>query len=171
MAHEVRHEVSPSQPRCIDTSEVRRIFKKLRIGTSVFNDATSILETCSSDLQQIYIHLERQYNNLNRIMVGLRAKANNMMYFGTQSLYTYHLELLNAVITNTEIIEETMKRVAGAIGRIGWSGNLVRRHFELPEELDEEMNQPWDPAQELEAEQATIAGLRAQEIEAEKDSK
>ena len=157
MAHEVRHEVSPSQPRCIDTSEVRRIFKKLRIGTSVFNDATSILETCSSDLQQIYVHLERQYNNLNRIMVGLRAKANNMMYFGTQSLYTYHLELLNAVITNTEIIEETMKRVAGAIGRIGWSGNLVRRHFELPEELDEEMNQPWDPAQELEAEQATIA--------------
>ena len=130
--------------------------RELRCATDIFEDAVNIMQTCSSDLQQIYVHLERQYNNMIKSLAVLRSNATLHgplhAYYGTQGLYRYHLELVNSLATNIEIVEQTMKRVAGAIGRIGYGGHMVRELPELPAEMDVDANQPWDLWHELLAE-------------------
>ena len=130
--------------------------KELRIATEIFNDATNILETCSADLQNIYMRIERQHNSLKRAHAGLYTKDTTKMIYSCKSS-SYRLEIVNSLLTNIVVVEETMKKLAAAIGKIGYAGGLVRNQFELPEELCEESNQPWDPSQEVEAEQAAIA--------------
>ena len=131
--------------------------RELRCAFNVFDDAVNIMQTCSADLQEIYVHLERQYNNMTKCLALLRNNATLRgplhVYYGTQGLQHYHIELVRALATNIEVIEQTMKRVAGAIGRTGYTGNMVREVPELPAELDKDANQPWDLWHEMLANQ------------------
>ena len=131
--------------------------RELRCAFNVFDDAVNIMQTCSADLQEIYVHLERQYKNMTKCLALLRNNAALRgplhVYYGTQGLQRFHIELVMALDTNIEVIEQTMTRVAGAIGRIGYTGNMVREVPELPAELDVGANQPWDLWHEMLANQ------------------
>ena len=88
--------------------------RELRCAFNVFDDAVNIMQTCSADLQEIYVHLERQYNNMIKSLAVLRSNATLRgplhVYYGTQGLQRCHMELVNALATNIAIVEETMQR-------------------------------------------------------------
>ena len=68
--------------------------RELRCAFNVFEDAVNIMQTCSADLQEIYVHLERQYNNMTKSLAVLRSNATLHgplhAYYGTHGLQRYH---------------------------------------------------------------------------------